>query len=125
MGEDFLSAKREKFNHESDEAVKDQFKSENLLSKLPESLNVEIRCIRTSNIIEITPGETVALAALDDSGVSVFIRNEVIGKVKSEDAQKLRTLFETTVIKMFVATIISVGKMTPTFSVVIQTEPKN
>jgi hypothetical protein len=120
MGEAFLSAKKERFDHGKDEAVKKEFKTENLLSLLPDVQTAEYRCALTSAEYKPEVGDRVIVTSLDANKVDVLLQNVIIGHVLAADAAKLIRVLSQSNIRMLAATVRSVGKLTPTFTISVE-----
>jgi len=120
MGEAFLSAKKERFDHDRDNAVRKEFKAGNLLSLLPDILTDEYRCRLTSPEYKPTVGDRVVVASLNSARVEVLHRNVIIGHVLTHDAAKLRQLLTTSTFMMLAAEVRSIGKLTPTFVIAVE-----
>ncbi len=124
MGEAFLSAKKDRFDHGKDEAVKKDFKTENLLSLLPDMLTAEYRCVLNSAEHKPDVGDRVVVASLDSTKVEVLLQNVIIGHVQVADAAKLRRSLTQSSVRMLAATVRSIGKLTPTFTIAVEMPPE-
>jgi hypothetical protein len=121
MGEEFISKKKERFDHGRDEAVQRDFMEENLLSRLPDVSTTVYRCTLTAANCTPQVGDLVGLAELGDGKMCVLDRNVVIGHVQPGDARKLRTALQGSSVKMLVAKVHSVGALSRNFTVTLET----
>jgi hypothetical protein len=118
MGEAFISAKCERFNHQTDAAVEKELKSPDVLTRLPTITMVIYRCIRTANVV-IAKGERLLIAEMQKAHLSVLRNNEEIGYVENADSQTLRKLFSETPHKMVVATVEDPPQVSSLFTVTV------
>jgi hypothetical protein len=121
MGEDFLIAKKERFDHQRDQAVEQKFKAENLFSSLPDVRTIVFRCALTSRDHSPEPGDHVVVASLEEGTLQVLYENTVMGKVLQSDGEKLRTLLTQSGVQMLAATVHNVARLTPHFTIAIDT----
>jgi hypothetical protein len=120
MGEAFLSAKKNRFDHGKDEAVKKDFKTENLFSRLPDIRTAEYRCALTSSEHRPEIGDRVVVASLDSTKVQVLLQNVIIGYVLAADAAKLKRSLTESSVRMLAASVRSIGILTPTFKIAVE-----
>lgn len=119
MGEAFISAKKEKFEHQRDIAVENDFTSENLFSRMPDVSTTEYRCVLTSGDYKPDIGDAVLVASIEAGKVNLLFRNVLVGYVQKGDAEKLQTILAKSSAKMLVASVVSVGKLSRSFNIIL------
>lgn len=120
MGEAFLAAKKERFNHQRDKAVEDQLKGENLFSALPDIHTALYRCaLKDDTNYQPEVGDGVVVSVLERQFARVSHKNEIIGHVIAPDARKLIESLSRTNLLMLASTVHTVSELTRTFTISI------
>jgi hypothetical protein len=115
MGIAFVTKKAEKFKQQKDEAFADQMASENLLSGLPETIQKVFRCNSTGQ--SLPEVGTLVLLYEKNRKIDVFLQNQQIGTVMSQDAVELKKIMAHTNTDVLTASVIELQPISKIFLV--------
>jgi hypothetical protein len=115
MGEAFLAAKQERFQHLRDSAVEAEFKSEDLLSRIADASTICYRCRRSDSTYLPIIGDAALIVANESGDLLVVHQNSVVGMMLVDDAHKLKEKLSGSPICMLLAVVTEWTELTEIF----------